>query len=319
MKKKKDIEKAKEKILDLGDEYDAKSYNLFMVFFERLLNGFYIYRTRKASVHAGASTFFAIMSLFPMILLLVSATGYFIGDIVEAKKLVLNNFHESFPKLAPWIFKSIEKIITAQLKGLSQNFLNVVFLFWASAGFYNSVIVGIRSIIHQEIKGGFIFDDIRSLLGCTMMTAFIICLLGLSEGAFIYNMIISQNKEISSTIKLLFDYNIFQLGTSLLFFTFCYKFMESISLKDSFWGAITFVSCFIAAKSFYGVYIGTIGKNLQASFGNFYTLVIGLIWIYVLMGSFFLGACVAYTNRSRSLPVNFLRAKGPSESDDKAA
>ena len=58
MKNKKDIEKAKEKILDLGDEYDAKSYNLFMVFFTRLLNGFYIYRTRKASVHAGASTFF---------------------------------------------------------------------------------------------------------------------------------------------------------------------------------------------------------------------------------------------------------------------
>ena len=286
MKNKKDIEKAKEKILDLGDEYDAKSYNLFMVFFTRLLNGFYIYRTRKASVHAGASTFFAIMSLFPMILLLVSATGYFIGDIGQAKKLVLDNFHESFPKLAPWIFKSIEKIITAQLKGLSQNILNIIFLFWASAGFFNSVIVGIRSIIHQEIKGGFIFDDIRSLLGCTMMTAFIVCLLGLSEGSFIYNVIIAQNKEIGTTIKLLFDYNIFQLATSLLFFTFCYKFMESISLKDSFWGALTFVSCFIAAKSFYGFYIGTIGKNLQVSFGNFYTLVIGLIWIYVLRYNF---------------------------------
>ena len=244
-----------------------------------------------------------------MILLLVSATGYFMGDLEEAKKLVLSNFHSSFPKLAPWIFKSIEKIVTAQLKGFSQNILNIVFLAWSSAGFYNSVLVGIRSIIHQEIKGGFIFDDIRSLLGCTMMTAFIVCLLGFSEGSFIYNAVIAQNKEMHSTIKFLFDYNVFQLAISLLFFTFCYKFMESIPIKDSFWGALTFVSCFIVAKSFYGVYIGTIGKSLQESFGNFYTLVIGLIWIYVLMGSFFLGACVAYTNQSRSLPSDFIEPK----------
>tara|TARA_B100000029_G_C17557784_1_gene952216 strand:+ start:329 stop:1231 length:903 start_codon:yes stop_codon:yes gene_type:complete len=297
------------KILDLGDEYDAKSYNFFMVFFTKILNGFYIYRTRKASVHAGASTFFAIMSFFPMVLLLVSATGYFLGDLEAAKKLVLNNLDSSFPKLAPWIFKSIEKIVTSQLKGFSQNILNIIFLAWSSAGFYNSVLVGIRSIIHQEIRGGFIFDDIRSLLGCTMMTAFIVCLLGFSEGSFIYNIVIEKNKGMHSVIKFLFEYNVFQLLISLFFFTFCYKFMESISIKDSFWGALTFVICFIVAKSFYGVYIGTIGKNLQESFGNFYTLVIGLIWIYVLMGAFFLGACVAYTNKSRSLPNDFIEEK----------
>ena len=307
MNEKKNNDDTTEKILQLGDKYDAKSYNLFMYFFTRVLNGFYIYRTRKASVHAGASTFFAIMSLFPMMLLLVSAIGLLIGDVKAAKSLVLDNFHAGFPTLAPWIFKSIEKIISAQLKGLSQNILNLIFLAWASAGFYNSVIVGIRSIIHKEIQGGFIFDDLRSLLGCAFITTFIVFLLGFAKGSFIYNPLIAQNKTISATVKFLVDYNFFQLGISLIFFTFCYKFMESISLKDSFWGALTFVTCFVVAKSFYGIYIHTIGKDLQYSFGNFYTMVIGLIWIYFLMGSFFLGACVAYTGKSQSLPKNFIK------------
>jgi membrane protein len=85
------------------------------------------------------------------------------------------------------------------------------------------------------------------------------------------------------------------MAMSLLFFSFLYKSVIplKVSIKDSFAGALTFVGCFMAGKSFYWVYHLYSKDGLSQAYGNFYTMVIATFWIYFLMSSFFYGACVA--------------------------
>jgi membrane protein len=298
---------ATDKVLDLSNEYEVKSYKIIFNFVSRVLDGYFLFRMRKASVHAGSSTYFAVMGIFPMLLLMISLVGLIMGDLDQAKQQVLLNFKQNFPQLAPWIFKSIQTIVNKQLhSGIGNKAFNCIFLLWASIGFYNSVIVAIKDITHVENKGGVLFDDIRALFGCVFVSCFFILILGFSKNAFIYNYFSAQSGVVKDILLFLANVGFFQISLSMLFFTLCFKIMEKVSWKDSFFGALTFVCCFIFAKATYGIYINTIGTELKLSFGNFYTLVIALIWIYFLMCSFFLGACVAFTSKSSIIPRDVL-------------
>ena len=57
---------------------------------------------------------------------MISVVGYMSGDIATSKIAVLDTIKENIPTLAPWIYKSISKIIEDQLNSSTGfNIINI--------------------------------------------------------------------------------------------------------------------------------------------------------------------------------------------------
>lgn len=281
------------KIHEFGDAMESKSYAFVSRWMNHLLDSFFLFKKRKGDIVAGSATFFAILSFGPILLLMISLMGQFHGDVVEAKTHVLTSIQNNIPKLAPWIVESFSKIIDTQLKQKSgMNILNSFFLLYSVLGVVSSIMFGINTISQKKTRGGFYIEDFRSLVLGATTAVFVVGMLYLSHPPSLKKLIGINDPGL---MNFLVDYQAIPMALSLLFFSFLYKSVIplKVSIKDSLAGALTFVGCFMAGKSFYWVYHLYSKDGLSQAYGNFYTMVIATFWIYFLMSSFFYGACVA--------------------------
>jgi membrane protein len=279
-----------------GDNAEIKSFILIKRMMNRLLDGFFHFKKRKGEIVAGSATFFSLLSFGPILLTLITLSGFFFPTPDEAKNFVLGAINNNFPNLAPWIFKSISQIVSTQLKGdTGFSFLNFFVLVYASLGVISSLHFGLKTISKEESSGGFLLDDMRSLIAGVSVALFMGGFLMLSSPNILKGWLYTSNASWNDFSDTLIAYNILPALCSLGFFTFYYQWStpKSISLKESFYGASTFVATFMVGKSFYWVYHLYTKDTLSQSYGNFYTLVVAVLWVYYLMCAFFYGASVA--------------------------
>jgi membrane protein len=286
----------KDKIHRWGDETEVKSFLLVKRAANRLIDAFFHFKKRKGELLAGSATFFALLSTGPILLMAISLAGYFFSDLNSAKDFVLGMVNNNFPKLAPWILKSIGDIVNMQLKnegGL--NLLNSIFFLYACLGVVTSIIFGLNTVAKKEAKGGFFVEDMRSMGIGIFVAGFIAIFMLLSHKPFLTNALITNFEWWNSIATTVIKYNVLPMGSALGFFTFFYKIAipKNIKLKDAFSGASAFVACFLVGKSFYWVYHLYSKDALSQSYGAFYTIVLAVFWVYFLMCSFFYGASVA--------------------------
>lgn len=268
---------------------------MFKVLANRLIDAFFLFKKRKGEIVAGAATFFAILSFCPVILLMISLTGFFMEGPEMAKSYVLGAIEMNVPQLAPWILQSLERIIDAQLK-TSAGFtvLNTLILFYACLGVVGSMIFGLNTITKHESKGGFFFEDGKSIIFGALVAVFMGALLFISNKKMVMGLVGDSGPLLTSIMNVLTSYNVLPALLSLSFFTFFYQIAvpRPVAMKDAFLGASAFVGCFMAGKSFYWIYLLYSKDSLTQSYGNFYTLFIAVFWVYFLMCSFFYGASV---------------------------
>lgn len=279
-----------------GDNVEIRSFIFIKRVVNRLLDGFFHFKKRKGEMVAGAATFFALLSFGPVLLTLISFSGLFFPNGREAKDFVLGAISNNFPKLAPWIMESINKIVSAQLAGdTGFSFINFVVLTYACLGVISSLHFGLKTISKQDFSGGFLVEDVKSFGAGVSVATFMGAFLLLSNPNFMGKWLYSSNATLNDISQVLITYNIFPALVSLGFFTFYYQWStpNHIKVQESFKGACTFVATFMVGKSFYWVYHLYTKDTLSQSFGNFYTLVVAVLWIYYLMCAFFYGASVA--------------------------
>lgn len=288
------------KLEKFGNAYESYSYQTTTNVVSRLLHGFFLFKKRKGEILAGATTFFAILSFCPSIMLMISLLGYISGDMLASKAIVLDTIKENIPHMAPWIYKSISNIVTDQLKsGASINVVNIVFLGYSLIGLVSAFMYGIRTIAQKKIHGGFLVDDMRSFVIGASVSSFLMFLLVSTNKTLLKMTIFAKGSPIPSELMPIFNYQILPVIASLGFFTIFYKLTagKKIPIKNAFIGASTFVSCFLAGKSFHWIYIKMTKADLAVSYGNFYTLVVAVLWMYFITCSFFFGASVANVER----------------------
>ncbi len=285
----------KENILDTGERYEARGYELLIKLFSRLIRGLFTFKTRKGEILAASATFFLLISFCPLLLLLITIYAKCIGDVDLAHQHVMATLKNSIPHMAPWIMRSIEKILSNQLSNNNINWINLAIIAYACLGFSSSIIYGINSLSGTKSKGGFIVEELKSIMGGVLIGSFMLGLMVLNSYG-VHNL---QN----SFMQGLLQYNILQSALSLIFFSLFYKYMTPIPIRglDAILGATCFVALFLLGKSFYWIYLHYFQTDLANNFGNFYTLVIVFIWIYYLICSFYFAAGVVYA------PLNFRR------------
>lgn len=284
------------KLHSIGESYEQKSFQLVSRSANRLLNGFFHFKKRKGEIVAGSATLFALLSFCPIILLTISLCGIFMGGATEASQYVLSLLHQNFPEMAPWILKSITKIVNSQLHSSGGfNVLNAFLLVYSTLGVVTSLVFGINTIAKTESRGGFFVEDIRSIVMGLAMATFIGGLMFLSHKGIMLSFV-PESTAVYPVWKAIVGYNVLPILASLAFVTLFYQYASSIDIeiKDSLKGAASFVGCFLAGKSFYWIYLLYSKETLAQSYGNFYTLFIAVFWVYYLMCSFFFGASVAY-------------------------
>lgn len=264
-------------------------------FFNQLLQAFFLFRNRKGGVLAGATTFFMALSFCPALLLLISLLGYITGDITQAKAIVLETMKSNMPEMAPWIFKSITTIINAQLSASTGNKLfNLLILGYSLLGVISSMEFGLNTIHNKRSSSGFFLEDAKSIFLGFILCGFLGTLLILTNKTLLNLFLFSKFPPLLE-YNFLFKYQIISTVSSLVFFTLFFKItaVDKVQVKSAFQGAVAFVSCFIAGKSFYWVYVNISKDELTQSYGNFYTIIVAVMWMYYLIGSFFFSASVA--------------------------
>jgi membrane protein len=290
------MENQENKILEIGKNYESYSYRFTTAVVARLLNGFFLFKKRKGEILAGATTFFAVLSLVPSLLLFITILGYITGDVAQSKAIVLETLNSNIPHLAPWILKSISSIVEGQLNSsTSANLLNIAFLGYSLIGLVSAFMYGIRSIAKVEAKGGFLIEDLKSFSIGSCMTLFMGGLLIISNKTLFKMIFFSKDEKLPEMTSFLFNYQVVPVILSLGFITLFFRFSsgKKISYSNSFLGACAFVGCFILGKSGYWIYLQASENELAKNYGNFSTIVMAAVWIYYLVCSFFYGASIS--------------------------
>ncbi len=237
-------------------------------FAHKLFYGLKNYRANHGSLIAASSTFYAILSSLPIVLTMASILTFMVGDTKWAQTEILNYLKLIFPNLSPWFFSTIKNVIISNSES-KFNWFNWVVLLWAATGFINSIFNGIHLLSNSKIHRR-LFIPIKS---------FMVLIITIIAAAFM----------------IFLDSNLIHWMVILLYFTFMFYFLmgQTISLRDAFLGAFTFVILFFASKLIFWIYLKYLRAGLIRNFGDFYTMVVAVLWVYLVMIAFFISASVS--------------------------
>lgn len=282
-------------LVDRAEKLEKKWSDFLYMQSKRLVRSFFGFKGRKGEFAAATVTFYTLMSFTPLLLLVLYSYTLFIGDSATAYEQVFNTLKNNFPNLAPWIVKSIEKIIQAQMaENSSVSYGGVLILLYACFGFASSLNYGLYRMANENPKGGKIVEEVISFFSVTTAGLFSLGFIYVSSVA---NVTIHEQSSIfDKVLRWGHDNQLWQIALGFSFFTLFFKWLTPIRIrwKDATLASIVFVSLFYIGKTFYWVYLKHFQGEMIKNFGDFYTIVEAVIWIYFLACSFFFAASAAY-------------------------
>jgi membrane protein len=272
---------------------------------------------------ASSSSFFAIITSIPFFLLTIRGIGYFLGNIGRTQKYLFILGERFFPDVAPELLLQVQALIKGPLfTDQHFTFINFMFLTLSTITFLNSIWKGISFITDDhslvsfwKILRGFVIIGITLLM---LGMIFILPPIIIYIIKFIQTNMITQfffdNFDflrpvltLVKTINLKKSYwlnsNVLHISIVLIYFTWLYRWLFSwkINLKEAFVASLAFsVSVFIG-KYLFWIYIYYVREGMIKNYGDFYTSILGLIWLFYLMCFFFYGACVCQVYSKKRL------------------
>jgi membrane protein len=282
----------KRKLLDSSENYEIFWYEMLKRFSARIVDGIFVFKTRKGELLAGSATFFTLLSLSPILLLVITLYGKAVGDVNKAYMDVMTGIKSNFPHLATWIYESLQTIIRSQLSRDSLNWFNIVLLLYTGIGLSNTLVFGMNTLGDVKQRGGYLVEMLKSAVSAVFIMSFILMAMMLSfEQQTILN--VFHNNAIMKTIL---SKSIVQTVMFIGLFSVYFRYITPLGIrnKDGLLGGCVTVGMIMAGKSFYWIYLHYMRTELQQSFGNFYTMIVAVLYIYFIMGSFFFGAAVAF-------------------------
>lgn len=286
-----------------------------------LYKGAKVFHNKQGTTLASSSTFYALITVVPFILLLVRGIGFFLGNINQTQKYLFILGARFFPTAAPQLLLTIQGMIKGPLfAGSKFTILNFIVLAITSITFLNSIWMGIYFITEDKnilslwrILKGFV------IIGITLIMLALIFLL---PPAIIFIVKFIQTNALTQFFYETFDFlrpfllyikkinlrKSYWLNSSFLhitiliaYFTVLYRWLFSwkISFKEAFVAALAFSTSIFIGKSLFWIYFYYVRANLMQNYGDLYTSVVGVIWMFYLMCFFFYGACVCHVYQER--------------------
>ncbi|MGZ3787023.1 MAG: YihY/virulence factor BrkB family protein [Bacteriovorax sp.] len=286
-----------------------------------LYRGAVLFYKKKGTTLASSASFYALITVVPFALLMVRGIGYFLGNLDKTQKYLFVIGSQFFPEVAPQLLTKLQVLIKGPLfAGTNFTLLNFIFLAISAITFLNSIWMGIFFITDDKsilslwriLKGFVIIGMTLLMLGMIfILPPVIIYVIKFVQSNYLTRFIYDNFDFLRPMLKFFLKINLrksYWLNSNMLhitvlivYFTALYRWLFSwkIHLHEAFVAAMAFSLSVFAGKSLFWIYIYYVRTSLMRNYGDLYTTVMGVIWLFCLMCFFFYGACVCHVYKER--------------------
>ena len=226
---------------------------------------------------AGSISFFAILSLVPLGLLIIALLGYLMGENEALYQFILSGLVNLFPTVTKGITSELKNIIT--FKEIS---ILMLFIYgFISLQLFYSAERAINIIFKIPKKRHILLSIFWSIFIMTLVIMFLLL-------SFIISSVPAILKEYS--LSILFKY-IAPFVLVLMTFTAVYVIIPKVkvSWRNAFKGALFVTILWELAKYFFTWYVKNV-IHFGAIYGSLTTFILFLLWVYYSACIFLLGA-----------------------------
>jgi membrane protein len=234
----------------------------------------------RANQAAASLAYYVIFSLFPLLLVLISAGSFFLNSdqvYLRVSKLI----DQSIPDSAQWIDQNLNQVL--QQRG-TVGIIGLITLIWAASGGFISLAYNINLAWLEAPQRNFFQGR---LIGFEMIAG----ISGLFFLSLIFDWMLSLLRLFHIPIATSLDLNFWSwfwsflswLTIFVLFFAL-YYWVPTVSVKGSaaFWGALTASSAWDLSTSLFSLYLRSGFNRYEIVYGSIGTLVAFLFLIYIL-------------------------------------
>jgi membrane protein len=247
----------------------------------------------KASRQAAALTYYTIFALSPLLVLLITMVGLFLGE-EAARSEVIDSISESIGEGAAEFIQGVIESTYVDNSGIVPTLLALGLLFFTASGLFNQVKMTLNAIWGVEpepdrgIKG-LVFDR---LLAAAMVVVFGSILLLAVIATTVISVLSAAAEDIVPGIGPLWQLGNLALSLAILtlIFAVIYKVLPDahIEWRDVWIGAFVTAILFSFGQFAVGIYLGISGAS--SAYGAAGSLIAILLWFYYTLQVILFGA-----------------------------
>ena len=240
------------------------------------------------SAFAAQAALFVIMSFVPFLILLLTLIKY-----TPLTEEVLLQFVTNF---APDAFRRSFSSIISQLYTGSDTplfLISLASILWTAGKGCNALIEGLNSVFDiKERRNGFVLRLYSILYTIIFVVIIVVCLLIYILGNEILSFITKHVPFVTNIIEALLNIRVLlSVGLFTVFFTFLYVAIPSrhTKIRRQLPGALFSAIGWTGFSYFFSLYVNY-SHNIAVLYGSLAMVVCAMLWLYVCMFIFLLGA-----------------------------
>jgi membrane protein len=247
---------------------------------------------------AAGVAYYAILSIFPLLLGLIAVFGFFLPS-VNLQDELLNFFGKNLPGAIDILKQNISSIV--KLRGI-MGVLSIVIFFWSGSTMFSAMSLSINRVWDIRLYRSF-FIRKASELGMAISTGVLFLL---SLGASAVASILSEVINLPETELIIVDVGS-RLVAFLLILAVFLLLYKTIPNTRTYWryvwpGALFAAVLFEIARALFVFYLEHFG-NYQLVYGSIASIIILLVWIYYSVFITILGAEFTFQYSRMRYPV----------------
>jgi membrane protein len=278
----------------------------------------------EMSQRAAALTYYALMSLFPTLLVAAAVLGVFGQEALVTETASYLKDAGAPQETVDAVTKALESAQSQRGTAAGALVIGLATAMWGAAGAFGSVGAALNQVFRVEEGRGFVKHKLHNL-GWTLLLILLaaVTLMLLFLGGGIASDLLGEIGLGDSAVMV---WNILRwpgaLLVAMLVYAVVYYAAPNVEIRHFRYitpGAVFGVVLWIVASAAFFFYVSSF-SSYSATYGAFATVVILLIWLYLTSAVLLLGAelnAVVDLRRSRNLPQNYdgpvLPPKEPAE------
>lgn len=296
-----------------------------MDFFLQTIKNLYLalrlFFKKQGMTLASSSSFYALITVVPFMLLMIRGIGFFLGSLSKTEKYLFILGAKFFPEIAPELLVKLQVMLKGPLfAGTNFTFLNFFFLAVTTITFINSIWMGVYLITEDHgvlslwriLKGFVIIGITLGMIGLIfILPPVIIFLIKFLQSNLITQFFWDNFDFLRPGLKFIMQINLkksywlnsdfLHVSVIICYFSVLYRWLFNfkITIKESMVASIAFALSMFAGKYLFWIYLNFVRNGLMRNYGDLYTTVVGIIWLLYLMSFFFYGVCVCSVYKSQ--------------------
>lgn len=246
------------------------------------------YRDDHVSAFAAQAAFFIILSFFPFTMFLLTLTQFLPFTQSDIMDVILT--------VVPAESKSIVVAIVTDLFSKTSTTLlsfSIITALWSASRGILSITRGLNAIYGKnETRNYFILRFLSMLYTLIFSIVLVLVLTLLVFGNSLYRYIAKIAPLLKNVADIVLDFRMLGVITILVcFFTIMYRFIPNRNgaLRHELPGALFAAACWSLLSFAFSIYVDHF-SNFSYMYGSLTGIVIIMLWLYVCMTVFFIGA-----------------------------